>query len=197
MSEESYLLPEVGAEDAARRAERAAASRANLKRFQPGESGNPAGRRSGGAYVTEWINAFLITDDEGRPRYTLADLRAIVEDPNEAPARILAARRILSACRDGEKWVIDRKGKAHRGGTDSEPGRDFDRIADRLEGKPVASVNVHSTSDEPVGELIDELRGLIESHPVLGLVLGDTLPDLALPAKRVENSAELDDSSAE
>ena len=50
---------------------------------------------------------------------------------------VIAARRILSAMRDG---------KLPRGGADPEPGRDFDRIADRIEGKPAQAI--HVTSEE-------------------------------------------------
>ena len=114
-------------------------SLANLhpRPWQPGQSGNPAGRARGGAYISEWLNALLIVDGDGRPRYTKADLERIVADDDAAPAMVIAARRILSAMRDG---------KLPRGGADPEPGRDFDRIADRIEGKPPQAV--HLTSEE-------------------------------------------------
>ncbi len=114
-------------------------SLANLRPrpWQPGQSGNPAGRARGGAYISEWLNALLIVDEDGRPRYTKADLERIVTDDDAAPAMVIAARRILSAMRDG---------KLPRGGADPEPGRDFDRIADRIEGKPAQAI--HVTSEE-------------------------------------------------
>ncbi|MCH8153447.1 MAG: hypothetical protein IH830_13870 [Planctomycetes bacterium] len=114
-------------------------SLANLRPrpWKPGQSGNPAGRARGGAYISEWLNALLIVDGDGRPRYTKADLERIVADDDAAPAMVIAARRILSAMRDG---------KLPRGGADPEPGRDFDRIADRIEGKPPQAV--HLTSEE-------------------------------------------------
>ncbi len=110
---------------------------ANLTPWQPGQSGNPAGRARGGAYISEWLNTLLIVDEHGTPNYTQADLKEIVEDDNAAPAKVIAARRILSAMKDG---------KLPRGGADPEPGRDFDRIADRIEGKPPQAV--HVTSEE-------------------------------------------------
>ena len=110
---------------------------ANFTPWRPGQSGNPTGRARGGAYISEWLNTLLIVDEHGTPNYTQADLKEIVEDDNAAPAKIIAARRILSAMKDG---------KLPRGGADPEPGRDFDRIADRIEGRPTQAV--HMTSDE-------------------------------------------------
>ena len=105
--------------------------------WKPGQSGNPAGRARGGAYISECLNALLIVDGDGRPRYTKADLERIVADDDAAPAMVIAALRSLSAMRDG---------KLPRGGADPEPGRDFDRIADRIEGKPPQAV--HVTNEE-------------------------------------------------
>ncbi len=110
---------------------------ANLTPWKPGQSGNPAGRARGSVYISECLNALLIVDGDDRPRYTKADLERIVADDDAAPAMVIAARRILSAMRDG---------KLPRGGADPEPGRDFDRIADRIEGKPPQAV--HVTSEE-------------------------------------------------
>ncbi len=101
--------------------------------WQPGQSGNPAGRARGGAYISEWLNTLLIVDEHGTPNFTQADLKEIVADDNAAPAKVIAARRIISAMKDG---------KLPRGGADPEPGRDFDRIADRIEGKPAQAVHV-------------------------------------------------------
>ena len=108
---------------------------ANLTPWKPGQSGNPGGRARGGAYISECLNALLIVDWDGRPKCTKADLERIVADNDAAPAMVIAARRILSAMRDG---------KLPRGGADPEPGRDFDRIADRIEGKPAQAIHVVS-----------------------------------------------------
>ena len=114
-------------------------SLANLRPrpWQPGQSGNPAGRARGSVYISECLNALLIVGHDGTPKYTKADIERIAEDLQSAPAMVIAARRVLSAMRDG---------KLPRGGADPEPGRDFDRIADRIEGKPAQAV--HVTSEE-------------------------------------------------
>ena len=135
-------------------------SLANLRPrpWQPGQSGNPAGRARGGAYISEWLNTLLIVDEHGTPNYTQADLKEIVADDNAAPAMVIAARRILSAMRDG---------KLPRGGADPEPGRDFDRIADRIEGKPAQHVVVEQPPIRTPQEIRDAIRALEAAHPEL------------------------------
>ncbi len=131
---------------------------ANLTPWKPGQSGNPAGRARGGAYISEWLNALLIVDGDGRPRYTKADLERIVADDDAAPAMVIAARRILSAMRDG---------KLPRGGADPEPGRDFDRIADRTEGKPTVTIKHEAPPQRTPEEILEEIRALEAAHPEL------------------------------
>ncbi len=130
---------------------------ANLTPWQPGQSGNPAGRARGGAYISEWLNTLLIVDEHGTPNHTQADLKEIVADDNAAPAKVIAARRILSAMKDG---------KLPRGGADPEPGRDFDRIADRIEGKPTITIR-QEKPQRPPDEILDEYVGLLDQHPDL------------------------------
>ena len=131
---------------------------ANLTPWQPGQSGNPAGRARGGAYISEWLNALLIMDGDGRPRYTKADLERIVADDDAAPAMVIASRRILSAMRDG---------KLPRGGADPEPGRDFDRIADRIEGKPAQHIMVEAPPQRTPAEILAAIREIEAAHPEL------------------------------
>ncbi len=131
---------------------------ANLRPWQPGQSGNPAGRARGGAYISEWLNTLLIVDEHGTPNFTQADLKEIVADDNAAPAKVIAARRILSAMKDG---------KLPRGGADPEPGRDFDRIADRIEGKPAQHIMVEAPPQRTPEEILEEIRALEAAHPEL------------------------------
>ncbi len=146
-------------------------SLANLRPrpWRPGQSGNPAGRARGGAYISEWLNTLLIVDEHGTPNYSQADLKEIVADDNAAPAKVIAARRILSAMKDG---------KLPRGGADPEPGRDFDRIADRIEGKPTQHIIAEAPPCRTPDEILAEIRALEAAHPEL---LQQTQPP-ALPA---------------
>lgn len=47
-------------------------------RFQPGESGNPRGRRRAAASIREWWNTLMEEDDQGAPRYTVRDLPPLI-----------------------------------------------------------------------------------------------------------------------
>jgi hypothetical protein len=58
-------------------------------RWKPGQSGNPAGRKTSGAYLKEWLNVFAL---EG---LTEADLRRIAKDPKEDHTRRGAAVRAV------------------------------------------------------------------------------------------------------
>ena len=135
-------------------------SLANLhpRPWQPGQSGNPAGRARGGAYISECLNALLIVDEDGRPRHTKSDLERIVTDDDAAPAMVIAARRILSAMKDG---------KLPRGGADPEPGRDFDRIADRTEGKPTVTIKHEAPPQRTPDEIMAQIREFEAAHPEL------------------------------
>ena len=135
-------------------------SLANLhpRPWQPGQSGNPAGRARGSTYISECLNALLIVRDDGTPKYTKADIERIAEASQSAPAMVIAARRILSAMRDG---------KLPRGGADPEPGRDFDRIADRTEGKPAQYIMVEAPPQRTPEEIMAQIRALEAAHPEL------------------------------
>ncbi len=135
-------------------------SLANLRPrlWRPGQSGNPAGRARGSVYISECLNALLIVDGDGRPRYTKADLERIVTVDDAAPAMVIAARRILSAMRDG---------KLPRGGADPEPGRDFDRIADRIEGKPTQHIIAEQPPQRTPEEIMASIRAFEAEHPEL------------------------------
>lgn len=179
-----FLLPAVEAEarerEKAEKARRDAAVQrklANLQPFRPGESGNPNGRQRGGAYVEEWINALLICDDEGQPRYSLDVIEYLANDPESAPALVIAARRILSASRDGTRYevVTDRRTgerRAYPCGTDPEPGKDFERIMNRLAGKPAQRLEIEDMREtRRVDEIRADLLSLVQSTPGLRALL--------------------------
>ena len=74
-------------------------------RFQPGQSGNPAGAKRGCASIREHWNALLGENADGEPKYTLTDLWHITEAPNDDPkistARRIAAKQIIEAVEGG------------------------------------------------------------------------------------------------
>lgn len=161
------LIPEVAEAEAEEKEERRKRGLANLRMWSPGESGNPDGRVKGGAYVNEWINALLICGPNGH-RYTVDEIQAIAESGESAPAAKMAARRVLSAMRDGTKWGEDAEtGEFYPMGTDPEPGRDFDRIMDRLGGKPAQSIQVNQTIERKQTEIESEIGAMLTAEPAL------------------------------
>lgn len=61
--------------------------------FEPGQSGNPGGSRSAGAWVQEWINCMATM--------TPAELNAILSEEDQPVARRIAAQRLLGAAEAG------------------------------------------------------------------------------------------------
>lgn len=157
---DDYLISEVGEAEAERRRLARERSLANLKPWQRGQSGG--GRRASGAYVKEAVNAMMIVDENGA-RYSLDQIRQIAESPESGPAYVMAAWRILTACRDPAKWVIDEEGETYYAGSDPEPGRAFEQIADRLEGKPATTLHVTRTD---AAAHPDDLRRELLQHMI-------------------------------
>ncbi|HBF52395.1 MAG TPA: hypothetical protein DDW72_00550 [Afipia sp.] len=133
------------------------------------------GRRS----VLQYLNDLLWVGESGKPSYTTEDLEAIVRNPKAPPSKMLAARRILSACRDPTRYVKDKHGNVFPAGSDPEPGRDFDRIVDRLEGKPTVRIEHEDGPRRSENEVRTELLKLVTKHPELmsimqNRIVGDT-----------------------
>lgn len=82
-------------------------SLANLRSFKPGTSGNPAGRKTAGAYIREWFNAMVGWKHE--------KVKKVLDDDKAPMGKRIAARQMLDAMEDGTA---------------------IDRICDRTEGKP-------------------------------------------------------------
>jgi hypothetical protein len=78
---------------------------------------------------------------------------------------------VLSACRDGRRYVKDKHGNVFEAGSDPEPGRDFDRIVDRMEGKPVARIEHESGPNRSMDQIRSELLRLVDKHPQLVAML--------------------------
>jgi hypothetical protein len=126
---------------------------------------------SGRKSVVQELNDLLHIGVDGVPRYTVAELEEVVKDPTQPPSRILAARRVLSACRDGRRYVKDKHGNVFEAGSDPEPGRDFDRIVDRMEGKPVARIEHESGPNRSMDQIRSELLRLVDKNPQLVAML--------------------------
>ena len=107
-------------------------SLANLKPWEKGQSGNPAGRPAAGATVREWINVM--------GEWTVAVVEAVLDDKEASVAKVAAAKLFLSAVSDDGLYARDKDGKLVCTGERSGPGKSFDRIMDRTVGKPPQEV---------------------------------------------------------
>jgi hypothetical protein len=136
-------------------------SLSNLRPFEPGQSGNPEGRKSAGAYIKEWLNSLA--------SLTLEEVAKVAKDKTAPAAKIIAAERILRAAEQPD--LADFEGyatlKAARkaglrteavkrlkirkrddGTTEREielhdrAGADFDRMMDQTDGKPKQTTEV-------------------------------------------------------
>ena len=142
-------------------------SLANLKpAWRAGESGNSAGRTAGAAFVSEWINSLLAEAPDGEPKYTRKEIERIAKR-DTSPARVMAAREILCAMGPRERYVKDKHGKVYQTGTDPEPGRAFDRTCNRLDGKPKATMEIQRKPEQSLGEIEDQLVGVLRAQPAL------------------------------
>ena len=143
---------------------------ANLIHRKKGEAVVNLGPR-GKQYVGVMVNHLLHIRSDGKPQYELKDLEKIVTNPRESPAKILAARRILSASRDNQRFIKDKHGNIYPAGSDTEPGRDFERIADRIDGKPTIRVEHDHGVERTPEEIRKQLAALIEDNPQLQAIM--------------------------
>lgn len=100
--------------------------------WKPGQSGNPAGRKSAGASIKEWINVLS--------EKTAEEVRDVLTDPLAPTAKVMAARMVLSATvedvRDATVKVIEY--------TDGKPQQAVDITTG---GKPLKGYTVVSPDD--------------------------------------------------
>lgn len=152
---------------AAERREKRARSMANLRMFAPGQSGNPAGRKPGGAFVEEALSSLLSVNADGSPHYSEEEIRAMAMDANTPPAWKAAAHRVLLVIRDPSKFIKDRRGNVRYAGADPECGKAFAQIMDRLVGKPVQTVHAtHQTIKSPE-QIHAEIVAMLSKSPAM------------------------------
>ena len=124
---------------------------ANLKKWKPGQSGNPAGRpKSGGLSIKERVNELL-----AKPDLTLPALQALIEDKTAHPLDIAAATWIVGLC-DSDRLAFDR----------------LTGLIDYTDGRPKASIEVRAVDNRTPHEQLTELLGQVRS---MGIAVPDAV----------------------
>ena len=137
----------------------------NLKRFPRGVSGNPSGSVRKG---DKWTAPQWLADWKGR-EITCADLEAIVKNrKTEHPYKVAAAVQALNGAKTGERWVLDKDGTLKVGTIDPEPGRERERLSDRMVGKVRQEIQV-TRINQP--SLADLRQAALETARLLGPVV--------------------------
>ena len=96
------------------------------KPYKPGESGNPTGRKTYGAYASEWMNSMATWTEEQL-------LKVIGNRKNEPAAKVAAAQRVLNGICD-EKLGSE----------------DFDRCCNRTDGRPTQRREMSGPGGRPI-----------------------------------------------
>lgn len=104
-------------------------------RWKPGQSGNPAGRKSYGAFVSEWMNSMA--------QWSLSQLEAVINDADAPAAKVAAAQRVRRAMLD-----------------DKLASEDFDRCCDRTTGKPNQTQTIRVEQRVDSAQVLAEARRL-------------------------------------
>ena len=108
-----------------------------------------------------------------------ADVGRMMRDPSAPPLVAAAARLVWTAGSDARRYSYTRDGQRVLAGLDPEVGRAWDRVADRLDGRPMQSLAVHRTSDRSPAESLAALGALLERHPSLAAALAPRLATIA------------------
>lgn len=143
-------------------------------RFKPGQSGNPAGRKTLGATVKEWLNSLRLASDAklkriaDSARYPSAKRAAAEQILHMRMARMAAYERLVNGTatledleRDGidtslvkkvkERQELDARGNVVAVTREIElhnvAGEAFDRVCQTTDGRPAQAV--HMTGDVP------------------------------------------------
>ena len=112
--------------------------------FGPGNNANPSGRPKGSKSPAEALRSL------SGERHTEAELRKVADDPAVHAIKRAAARQILDSLTADQ---ADERGKA------------FDRVADRLDGKPTQAVTVEAPQPPTVAQALARARAELVARP--------------------------------
>jgi hypothetical protein len=95
----------------------------------------------------------------------------ICDDPAAPPMVRSCARLWLVAGLDPVRYRLARDGTKVEALIDPEVGRAWERIADRLDGRPTQTVHVHRTQERSPIEIASAMSALLARHPELARML--------------------------
>ena len=148
-------------------------SLANLRPpWQPGQSGNRAGRPNTGGSLIEYIHELGSESEPGIAKYPLEELEAIGADHRVSHTKAMAAQLLFLARTPG---FHEKSGKPYCAML-------VDMILDRTVGKPVQAVVVHKTEARPPAAIGADaatiMARLATANPaLLGEVIANMAPD--------------------
>ncbi len=127
-------------------------SLANLRPpWQPGQSGNRAGRPNTGGSLIEYIHELGSESEPGIAKYPLEELEAIGADHRVSHTKAIAAQLLFLARTPG---FHEKSGKPYCAML-------VELILDRTVGKPVQSVHVHKTETRPPAAIGSDLAEVV------------------------------------
>lgn len=113
---------------------------------------------------------------------SMIDARRCMIDPVAPPLLRAAARQLAIAGSDARRWTVAKDGTRTLAGLDPEVGRAFDRLADRIEGKPTQSMTIERREARTPAECAAALSSLLAAHPHLADAIAPRLAALASAA---------------
>jgi hypothetical protein len=130
-----------------------------LHGFQPGQSGNPAGRQTAGATVKEHWNRMA--------GWTMPQLEVVLNDPATTVAERAAAKQWIAAMLDGQE---------------------LDRIINHTDGRPKQGVELSGQLEtiNSVRPALDKLMANPETRDAL-LTIADRLSEVTPDAESANN----------
>lgn len=160
-------------------------SNQNLIKFEPGMAQHPDGRRTAGASIKEWYNAFLHINADGEGKWDIEKLRGLVLTPGVPPAMIIAAQDVLLAASSGVQYSLDKFNIARMTGINPEIGKARLRLLERLDGK-VPNEHIITDDHKPrnEGELIAAMISLMADPDLNTFIRAKISGQPAQPAEK-------------
>ncbi len=160
-------------------------SNQNLIKFEPGMAQHPDGRRTSGASIKEWYNAFMYIKDDGSCKWDVEKLQGLILTPGTPLPMIIAAQDALLAASSGVQYAIDKDGIPRMTGINPEVGKARLRLLERLDGK-VPNEHIIKDDDKPrnEGELLAAMMSLMADPDLNAFIRAKIAGQVGQPAEK-------------